>query len=463
MAVLPAISYSIVFAQDINTLKTGVVRIENSRLNEVGTGFIVKVDGNQVYIVTAAHVVKGDQHPIIYVFNQQHDGLQAEVLDREDDDIKGLALLRLKVRSSVAVGITALKLSYTSELSGGEDIKVIGFPDATAFWTVVNGSVARIEGRNLVFSGGIRSGASGGPVILNGLVIGLVTDISQSSAYAARGEVIEPYVNGIVPKLIRVGTPITTLPENKASSTNYKRDVTVRGDNVTNGWTNSGLVVEPGQRINITSSGTISIGHNRTSTPEGLTSLTDSGKLMRNEPTGGLIAVIGDDNDEFIFIGSGREFVAGRGGVLFLGVNEGYLNDNTGAYNASIVVHPLANKYVEVDVRADNRTNGWTNSGIAVRQGQRLKISASGMISLGALSQTLCPPSGFLLLKDKNKLMQNEPTGGLVAVIGDDNDGFIFIGSGREFVAGRDGVLFLGVNEGYLNDNSGAFRAIIVY
>jgi hypothetical protein len=57
---------------------------------------------------------------------------------------------------------------------------------------------------------------------------------------------------------------------------------------------------------------------------------------MRNQPTGGLIAVIGDDNDDFIFIGATRDFVAQRDGVLFLGVNEGNLSDNSGVYDAVI-------------------------------------------------------------------------------------------------------------------------------
>lgn len=57
---------------------------------------------------------------------------------------------------------------------------------------------------------------------------------------------------------------------------------------------------------------------------------------MRSQSTGGLIAVIGDDNDDFIFIGASRDFVAQRDGVLFLGVNEGNLSDNTGYYDAVI-------------------------------------------------------------------------------------------------------------------------------
>src|SRR5256885_11812028 len=47
--------------------------------------------------------------------------------------------------------------------------------------------------------------------------------------------------------------------------------------------------------------------------------LVDTEKLMRNEPTGELIAVIGDDNDDFIPVGASREFYAPRDGRLFLG------------------------------------------------------------------------------------------------------------------------------------------------
>ena len=57
---------------------------------------------------------------------------------------------------------------------------------------------------------------------------------------------------------------------------------------------------------------------------------------MPTMPTGGLIAVIGDDNDDFIFIGSSKEFIAQRDGALFLGVNEDNLGDNSGNYEASV-------------------------------------------------------------------------------------------------------------------------------
>ena len=103
-----------------------------------------------------------------------------------------------------------------------------------------------------------------------------------------------------------------------------------------NGWTNSGLVVRKGQRLRISSTGRVSLGGGRFSTPAGMAGSPDSEKLMRSEATGALIAVIGDDNDDFQLIGTKRDFVSQRDGVLFLGLNEGNLTDNTGTYDVVI-------------------------------------------------------------------------------------------------------------------------------
>jgi hypothetical protein len=130
----------------------------------------------------------------------------------------------------------------------------------------------------------------------------------------------------------------TQRPNNntQVSPTFFTINTRVRGDNSTNGWTNSGLVVRRGQRLRVSATGRVMLGAGRASTPAGLPTLADRDKLMRNEPTGALIAVVGDDNDDFILIGRSREFVAQRDGVLFLGVNEGNLNDNTGTYEVTV-------------------------------------------------------------------------------------------------------------------------------
>ncbi len=110
-------------------------------------------------------------------------------------------------------------------------------------------------------------------------------------------------------------------------------------------------------------------------------------------------------------------------------------------------------------VLADNTSNGWTNAGWVVRKGQRIRIRSNGRISLG--NGRYSGPSGISTLPDENKLMKDQPTGSLIAVIGDDNNDFIFVGDELEFIAQRDGALFLGVNEGLLSDNTGAFDVVI--
>lgn len=123
-------------------------------------------------------------------------------------------------------------------------------------------------------------------------------------------------------------------------------------------------------------------------------------------------------------------------------------------------LNPVKPKYIRVPLKrikvpADNTANGWKNTGLVARKGQKIRISANGRISLGNGRYT--SPAGISTLPDPQKLIKDKPTGGLIAVIGYKNNDFIYIGAKSEFVATRDGALFLGVNEGLLNDNSGSY------
>ncbi|MDQ3634548.1 MAG: LecA/PA-IL family lectin [Aridibacter sp.] len=137
-----------------------------------------------------------------------------------------------------------------------------------------------------------------------------------------------------------------TAPSNPSNTTTVadakpiQVRVKVLADNTSNGWTNAGWVVRKGQRIRIVSNGRVSLGNGRYSTPSGISTLPDNQKLIKDQPTGGLIAVIGDDNNDFMYIGSDYEFVAQRDGALFLGVNEGILDDNSGSYEVIIEIDP---------------------------------------------------------------------------------------------------------------------------
>jgi hypothetical protein len=104
-------------------------------------------------------------------------------------------------------------------------------------------------------------------------------------------------------------------------------------------WTYTNLSVKRGDRVQINATGKVKISNTRDSGPEGV-DLEDRNKLILDRPTGGLIAVVGDDNDDFIYIGREAEFVATRDGKLFLSVNEGDLTDNSGSFTARVKIEP---------------------------------------------------------------------------------------------------------------------------
>lgn len=115
-------------------------------------------------------------------------------------------------------------------------------------------------------------------------------------------------------------------------------------------------------------------------------------------------------------------------------------------------------KTVTVDVVGKR---DWTSTGLIVKRGDHIRISATGNVILDPATGRSTGPEGITDLTDPKKLVPDQPTGALIGVIGADNDDFIFIGRGSEFNAARDGLLFLSVNEGNLSDNTGTYKAVI--
>lgn len=128
--------------------------------------------------------------------------------------------------------------------------------------------------------------------------------------------------------------------DGRANRTPISLNVKVLADDTANGWTNSGWIVKKGQKIRIKGNGQVSLGNGTTSPAAGLSEYEDPQRLMQSVPTGALIAVIGDDNNDFIYVGMERTFTAERDGALFLGVNDGDLKDNAGAFDVTIEIDP---------------------------------------------------------------------------------------------------------------------------
>lgn len=228
------------------------------------------------------------------------------------------------------LALVAPALADTIRLKDGSVIRgqVIGFRDQQFTVLIGSGSKGR-RGRTTVYVEDIES------IEFDSATTAAAAGLANDDSTANREPASQPTRTNF-PAGTSSPSRDTVSPPVSAAPTFFTIKVAVRADNANNGWSNSGLVVRKGQRLRISSSGRVSLGRGRYATPIGVSTIPDNEKLMRNEATGALIAVIGDDNDDFIFIGTRRDFVAQRDGVLFLGVNEGDLADNTGSYDVAI-------------------------------------------------------------------------------------------------------------------------------
>ena len=216
-------------AQDIVRLQAGVVKITATEGNKtkVGTGFIVQLNPDIVYIVTAAHVVSGDAQPRVQFFTQQDVQVLAHVKHAEGgDEVTGMALLTIRGKESIPSGLAALPLASASRVLGAEDIMVIGHPRGGGDWAVLKGSITSRQGRYLRVDANIDEGNSGGPIMLAGQVVGLLGGVTRYGQGVTVSSVRE-YIEGLqiaipeaTPSMARVlPTPsILIEPERSESS-----------------------------------------------------------------------------------------------------------------------------------------------------------------------------------------------------------------------------------------------------
>ena len=191
-------SASIGRAQNIDDLKKGVVKItaQVEGMTRTGTGFIVRVEKDVAYIVTAAHVVQGDPQPRVTFFSQQETPYPGAVRNAEGGEERGMALLMVKAQADFLSKETVLPLNAAVRLSGGESILTIGFPQSGGSWAVIKGDVVSREGRKLNINANIQEGNSGGPIIHNGQVVGLVAALGNSFGLGVTAKSVQDYLEG---------------------------------------------------------------------------------------------------------------------------------------------------------------------------------------------------------------------------------------------------------------------------
>jgi hypothetical protein len=103
-------------------------------------------------------------------------------------------------------------------------------------------------------------------------------------------------------------------------------------------WNDAGIDVRAGQDIYLESSGTVRWGKDRRDGPAGETnSPRNDGRPMPTRNAAALIGKVGARSSDFFFLGDAKGPIRVRAsGRLFLGVNDDFLDDNTGNFRVIV-------------------------------------------------------------------------------------------------------------------------------
>jgi hypothetical protein len=179
---------------------------------KVGSGFIVHRTVDLIYIITASHVVEGDAQPKVEFFTRRNLPVPASVVGLEGGDPKGLALLMVTGQDKLPPGLGTLSLAPSTELKGGDEVTIIGFPQGAGPWAVLKGNIVSRQGRNIDFSAAIDEGSSGGPMIKDGQVVSMVTEMSTPYGRATPAASIQLFLEGWGVRLSEAGSKRVDSP-----------------------------------------------------------------------------------------------------------------------------------------------------------------------------------------------------------------------------------------------------------
>lgn len=106
-------------------------------------------------------------------------------------------------------------------------------------------------------------------------------------------------------------------------------------------------------------------------------------------------------------------------------------------------------------------TRTWTNTGLSVRPGDDVDVIASGEIFHSITQKLKCGPDGHRGNRTTSNVIANVDHGALIGMITSEGEPFA-VGAHGSFTAPRAGLLFLGVNDEGVDNNSGQFAARVL-
>jgi hypothetical protein len=158
----------------------GVVKIltQANGSQKEGSGFIVGFAYGFTFIATAAHVIEGDPHPTVVFAAVPHMTYEATpVRIAEDSDIAVLKMYGF-------VPGTVLLPFDSRPVELADPLQAIGFPRRALQPRLSTAAASSKEGGKIVLDEQLAEGHSGGPLLREGLVVGLVNATEGDFAYA---------------------------------------------------------------------------------------------------------------------------------------------------------------------------------------------------------------------------------------------------------------------------------------
>jgi Tol biopolymer transport system component len=182
-------------SQDIEALKNGVVSIAATTFEgkrKQGTGFIVRLEPDTAFILTASHVVEGARSQDIEVkfYKNRSHIFRVTEIHLEGGEKHGLAILT--ITGKIPSGLKVLNMNTSISTRAGDPMMVIGFPSFGGPWAVIKGEIVGRKGKLITLSGAIDEGNSGGPLLKGGQVVGIIT-VASNKFSAAVPSVIAHY------------------------------------------------------------------------------------------------------------------------------------------------------------------------------------------------------------------------------------------------------------------------------
>ena len=206
----------------------GIEGVVDGKPNEKGTGFIVAYDdeNNIIYIVTQAHVVRGDKCPQINFGQVSIRAFHQHLGENYGSATKENALALLSVEPNFSRKLSKLRLGT----SCGYIKSAITFNHDNKYATA---SASNQHGETCDFSGrfGIESGYSGAPLIddTTSEIVGVISEVDSGTVKVVSGETVRKFIrdevkpaslrNSIIELMEKSDNTFTTSSTTKYSCT----------------------------------------------------------------------------------------------------------------------------------------------------------------------------------------------------------------------------------------------------